>query len=251
MTYDFKKSGPLTFIFTKGTSDPMYFLFCLKGYVIHKFEHETESVKLESLKNIIIRNSANGKSFIEMPKDVGCKLSLIVIQENRIKNLETNQRSVLATYLGDLFTRIDESSTYKYQGAMLPKAADLVQLLINNEKEGVVGRLLSESLILQILASQIEEHDKDTKGRELDIPLKEEEIDKIMAICEYISNNISQNLSMQKLQEFSGMSPKKIQLGFRFLYQKSLNDYTSEVRLEHARELIESTNLEYLRSSIF
>ena len=72
--------------------------------------------------------------------------------------------------------------------------------------------------------------------------MPKDDIKKIHELASHIVDNISETLTVASLSERSGLIPKKLQLGFRVLYSKSVNEYIRQMKLEISRDLILNTN---------
>mgnify|MGYP000628022908 CR=1 FL=1 len=69
------------------------------------------------------------------------------------------------------------------------------------------------------------------------------DIKKIHQLSEYIVDNISSPMSVNILADQVGLSPKKLQLGFRVLYSKSVNEYIRQLKLEISRDCLKNREL--------
>ena len=92
------------------------------------------------------------------------------------------------------------------------------------------------------MAMQMLEQDNFEKGNKLPDTLPKDDIKKIHELASHIVDNISETLTVASLSERSGLIPKKLQLGFRVLYSKSVNEYIRQMKLEISRDLILNTN---------
>lgn len=63
-------------------------------------------------------------------------------------------------------------------------------------------------------------------------------------ICRYIENNyFDANLNLNTVAEYFSITPSYLSRKFKDKYNRSINDYLYEVRIEHARQLIRDTSL--------
>lgn len=243
ITYDIKFHKDFAFTLVKDAMDPMYFIFCQKGYFKHKFGKESAFTSIENQQNVILKGTSSEENEVIIPEHVPLKKSIIYIDENRLKRMRKNGRKSIALYLDELFSDIDDDKPFRYLGQVRPMTSEYVKLLIENKKKGIVGRMMTESYIFRILSSQIEDHDSATEDDGFSIPLRKSELNKIVSLGQFISENIASSIGIDVLKEKSGLSPKKLQIGFRALFEMTVNSYISKVRLEKARELIETTEM--------
>jgi AraC-like DNA-binding protein len=57
-------------------------------------------------------------------------------------------------------------------------------------------------------------------------------------IAAYISDNLSENLSIQQLATLAGMNRTKLQANFKLIFGKTLNSFTKELKMQKAKELL-------------
>ncbi|MDO1501931.1 AraC family transcriptional regulator [Winogradskyella maritima] len=234
---------PLELQLSGNAMKAMYFIFCHSGFLKHKFEKEDNFSNIENQQNVILKGCPEGHNIMVFPKDQLLKISIITIDELRISTLKGEGRTALVEYLDELFSNIPEDEFFRYLGKIRPVTTEYVSLLMENVKGGIVGRLLTESYILRILSSQIEYHDKETDDANFDAPLKRPEINKVIKLAKFIADNIHTKITIEDLTSESSLSAKKLQKGFKGLFDMSVNNYITKVRLEKARELIIADDL--------
>lgn len=223
--------------------NPVYFIFCLEGYLEHRFSEGDQMEKIHFQQNVILSSSNTRKDFFIIPGKTPLKLSFIYLFRDSIPKGSKTNAEYLRSSLADIFEDITDDEPYKYFGHILPKTAKFVKRLISNPHVGIAGRLLIEAAILNILASQLIAQDEEKNLPALNTPLSKEELQKIVSLTQYISENLSEEITIDVLKKKSGLSPKKLQGGFRHLYGESVSNFTKNVRLESAREMIETKNL--------
>lgn len=60
-------------------------------------------------------------------------------------------------------------------------------------------------------------------------------------IIELISKDLSKNFSIEELAEQVGMNRTKLQAGFKQLFNKTINSFTQELKMQNAKDLIHSS----------
>ena len=73
--------------------------------------------------------------------------------------------------------------------------------------------------------------------------ISKDDIAKIHKLTTYILDHISEDISITILCTESGLSPKKLQLGFKILFSKTVNEYIRQLKLEISRDYLKSTDL--------
>ena len=90
---------------------------------------------------------------------------------------------------------------------------------------------------------QLTEHQNYVNKITLPDTLTIDDIKKIYELKSFINRNISESVTVKMLSEESGLSSKKLQLGFQVLYSKSVNVYIREEKLNIAENLLKTSSL--------
>ena len=69
----------------------------------------------------------------------------------------------------------------------------------------------------------------------------------IREVCQYIKENVGEDLSIERLSRKFYISPTALKQGFRQLYGKTVHDVVSDYRMERAAALLTGTKLTVLR----
>ena len=243
-TYNITFKKEIRFIKDESRFDTVYFLYALKGYIYHKFADEEEVMKVGQMQNVIIRGKSK-KNVIVFPADVPLKISALFLlnpKEVSFDDEESHSKYFEKTIL-DTIKHLEESGQEKYFGQIDTSTAKYAEFLIDNERTDVVGRLMSKASTINTLASQFQNYKENEERPDETSPLDSDELNGIIELSTYIGNNLDKELTIANLSKRSGLSPKKLQQGFKFLFGDTLNNIIKNIRLEHAKELIQSTNM--------
>lgn len=223
---------------------PLEFIFISKGSLTYKEGHLGARLKLEQYRNIIISPERFQEKTFIFPGDMELKVNFIRIFKKEYLKKKNNN----ITYLNDLLLSVfnDEKNDlpYSHGGSYSLKIADQVKELDNVYESGIMRTLSIEGRIYLILSLQLlEHHNFESKEGGVQDSLSKEDIKKIHHLTEYIIDNISGPISIDLLSRKSGLSPKKLQLGFKLLYSKTVNEYVRQLKLEVSRDYIKNTDL--------
>lgn len=222
---------------------PVEFIYISKGGFTYKEGHLGEKLELEQFQNIIISPERfQEKNFI-FPSDKEIKVNVIrIFKKDYLKKKNNN-----VAYLNDLLLSVfmDDKNTlpYSHGGSYSLKIADEVKELDNVHESGIMRTLSIEGRIYLILSLQLLEHHNFENTDRITESLSKRDIKKIHALTEYIIDNISGPISVEVLSRKSGLSPKKLQLGFKLLYSKTVNEYVRQLKLEVSRDYLKNTDL--------
>ncbi|WP_041301393.1 AraC family transcriptional regulator [Lacinutrix sp. 5H-3-7-4] len=223
--------------------NPIHFTYCLNGYCEHKFDSQKQRKRLEQFQSVIISSKNGGFNYGYFPKDI--KLEINVIQINRVKfiNKRLNDASLLNQNLYNVFCDTDHENVFSYFGTYNLKLADKISALRKIKNKGMMRLLLIEGQVYQILALHMEQHKKDVAIKKKKTSLSKTELKQIRELSKQILKNVSTNYTVAELSNISGLPQAKLQEGFKFLYARTVIEYIRHVRLEKARDLMSTTNL--------
>ncbi|QCX01335.1 helix-turn-helix domain-containing protein [Aggregatimonas sangjinii] len=220
-----------------------YFGYHLSGYQMTKFPNEGMAKKIGERQNFILSGEPDSKAQFKIPGKIRFESCFLIIEPNKLDNRRSNTKTQLKAHLSEIFGEANAKQSYRYFGNIDFRTGFYTERIVKNKRTDLVGRLLVESAILGMLASQIAAHDHDIDTESLQPDLTKEELSGIALMGDYIKENIGEKLPVKELSRRTGLSPKKLQSGVRFLYGHSINKYTANIRLERARELFNETDM--------
>ena len=103
--------------------------------------------------------------------------------------------------------------------------------------------MMIEGMIYEILSLHILQHDKAVKNKAPKTNLLHSELKIIRKLAKRIANDVSQDYSLEQLSLETGLSQAKLQEGFKLIYTRTVTEYIRHTRLEAARDLIRTTDL--------
>ncbi|TSE09155.1 AraC family transcriptional regulator [Aquimarina algiphila] len=240
--YDVSFVQDTKIVFTIGKANPIEFIFISEGKLNYTNNTEERPYTFERYQNIIISTQKFSKETYVFPKTATVKVNFIYVLPGEYAKKKNNNLSYLSKSLFSAFNEENEKSPYKHFGNYNLKIADQVKQLQESYESGIVRTLSIEGQLNLIMAMQMLEHNNYENGLALPESLSKEDIKKIHNLSGYIIDNISEPLSVQSLATKAAMSSKKLQLGFRVLYSKSVNEYIRQLKLEISRDYIKNTN---------
>ena len=220
----------------------LHFIFCSEGSLTHHFNSHKESQEIRRLQNVIIGSSTKNSSIISIPENTKVKFSLITVVEITNLSKEINEQSQLSLLLTDVMKKIQGKNEYTYFGEISSEALPHVETLIKSNITGLSNRLISEAAVFKILASQYSSHSKDISAVDNKNPLSKNDTIKVIQLSEYISQNLTENLALSTLTKISGLNQKKIQKGFHFFFDETVNKFITNLRILKAKDLLENTD---------
>jgi AraC-like DNA-binding protein len=242
MNFDVQFTDDMSIILHARQEPPVEFIYITEGNLQLGIEDE-EHLKVDRYQNVIISQKKGSAKHLIFPKKIRTRVNFISVLKKEYSGKKNNNLATLDKTLLTLFNDPKPQISFTHIGNYNLKIADEVQYLCRTQPSGIAHTLSLEGRVYLILAMQFTEYSN--FEQELSIPesLSKEDIKEIYDLSEYINGNISQALTVTDLSEESGLSPKKLQLGFKVLYSQSVNEYIRRHQLEIARDQLRNTDL--------
>ncbi|WP_340201857.1 helix-turn-helix domain-containing protein [Ascidiimonas sp. W6] len=245
LEYDITFFEEIILIMDASKYNPIHFAYCLKGYCGHRFGYQgkTDVKILEQYQSVIITSKKGGYNYGYFPKDLKLEINVIQISRNKFLKKRLNNISGLNNKLYEVFSDKDHQNTFAFYGSYDLKMADKIAALHKVKEKGIIRILLIQGLVYQILSSHIKMHDKFQNNERTETSLLKRELRIIRSLANKIIKEVANQYTLNQLSEISNLSQAKLQEGFKLLYGKTVTEYIRHVRLEAARDYMNTTDL--------
>ncbi|WP_452598369.1 helix-turn-helix domain-containing protein [Pontimicrobium sp. MEBiC01747] len=243
LEYDITFFDDITLIMDASNYNPIHFTYCLNGYCSHKFGFQKEAKTIEQFQSVIITSRDGGYNYGYFSKDVKLEINVIQIIRKEYLRKRLNNVSQLNKKLYEVFLDKDHENVFSYFGSYNLKMADVIGKLRRVKQKGMIRILKIEGMVYQILSMHIQQHDIAVKGKKVETNLLKSELKIVRKISKKILKNVSYDYTLDQLSEESGLTQAKLQEGFKILYARTVTEYIRHVRLEAARDYINTTEL--------
>lgn len=232
-------------VLKKDTSlyNPISFIYCLNGHFNHRFNHQDSYKIVDQFQSVIMTSKDGGFSFEYFPKDVKLEVNFIQISRVKFINKRLNDASLLNKKLYEVFHDTDHENVFSYYGTYNLKLADYISKFMQIKQKGMLRILLIEGQVYQVLSLHMQQHNKAIKNKVISKSLTKSELEIIRSLSNTIAKDVSFDYSLEHLSLDSGLPQAKLQEGFKLLYARTVTEYVRHVRLEKARDLIKTTDL--------
>lgn len=224
----------------EATPDPtICFAYCSDGELALGQGSEGDRLTLENFQTGIMAGSQK-KEFL-IGSEVGLKMILILVDPLEDMEEEGN----LNHRLHRMFFGKDPEASCTYVGSYNLKIAEKLEQLGSIAETGVARKFMIKGLIHMILALEIQQHSDDVTcdNTAKSSSLTSRELETIRELSLFINNYSDRSLSIAYLCKKGGLSPSKLQEGFKLLHHTTVTNYIREVRIRKAEELIKNTDL--------
>ncbi|MGJ8593870.1 MAG: helix-turn-helix transcriptional regulator [Aquaticitalea sp.] len=233
MHFDVKFLVNISFNIVYSDVVPVDFLFLTSGDMTFRADSH-KPLTIESYQNAIVRYQANVPVNYQMTSKQAIKLNIIQICPKPYLDRNHHYVELLEHNFKDMFIHRDATRFYHHFGNFNLKIADFIRELNHCPHEAMIRALMREGYVNMILALQLAEYENYNNNNQLPESLSKEDVKKINEASELIKNQINQNLSVRSIASMVSMTESKLQLGFKFVFHKTVNNYIKEIKLQAA-----------------
>lgn len=241
--YDVTFSQDTLIIRNTPVTNPIYFLYCADGQMSHSFGLSGKQRSLNQFQTGIFASDPSRDTCLFFRKDQPVKLSSISVNTHA-RNIDDDAINLLQEKLLKTFMPAKGQEIFAYTGSYNLKIADKMQQLESMKQKGIVRRLYMKGIVHMILALEIEQHNRDMANAKNNFgSLTRSEMDTVHELSTFIQNYPEVKYTLAYLSKKGGMSPAKLQEGFKLLHNRTVSDFIRNVRVETAEHLIKTTDL--------
>ncbi len=245
LEYDITFFDDMCLIMDASEYNPIHFAYCLEGNCGHRFDyHSKDDIKtLEQFQSVIITSHDGGYNYGYFPANKKLEINVIQITRKQFLQKRLNNLDALNKKLYEVFLDTDHDKEFAYFGAYNLKLANKIGALRKVKTKGMIRMMMIEGLVYEILSMHILQHDKSIKNKTPQTSLLRSELKIVRNLAKKIVKDVSQDYSLEELALESGLSQAKLQEGFKLIYARTVTEYIRHARLEVARNLIRTTDL--------
>ncbi|SKB46019.1 AraC-type DNA-binding protein [Salegentibacter holothuriorum] len=242
ITYNCKFYEDVKICFSLNTVHPLKFIFCSAGTVGHSFQ-DTEKVNdIKAYQNIVVSSSAHNGHVLYFKANEPTHVSSLEIIRSVFAHRRNYDFVNLDPTLKELFKDAVAERQFFYQGNYSIKAADIMNEINTKEFSGFLRSLYLEAKTFQMLVIQISQYEDDESGDKLPQILRQSDIQKVDYVVKRIQGDLGSNLTVESLAKEAGTNVNKLQEGFKYVYDLTVNKYMQHKKLEAAKEMLMTTD---------
>lgn len=245
LEYDVTFFEDVTLISDVSEFNPINFAYCLEGYCGHRYNLQDENATkiLEQFQSVIISSKDGGYNCVTFPKNKKLVINVIKVMRKTFLRKRLNNGQSLNRRLYEVFMDTDHENVYSYFGMYNLKMADKIGALRKVKAKGMIRIMQIEGFIYQILAMHIQQHNRDLENEALPTTLLKRELRTIRNYAKRIDKKFSEEFTLERISIETGLTQAKLQEGFKLLYNKTVTEYIRHVRLEVARNYMNTTDM--------
>lgn len=240
--YNFTFFSDFELLFSVNKTHPLKFIFCSEGQVDHTFEEDREIHTINTFQNVIVSSSGNNGHILNFKANEKVHVSSIEIIREAFNQRNNYEFEGLEPLLKDIFRDAQAEKKFFYQGNYSIKAADIVEEINQKKLDGFLRSVFVEGKLYEMLVIQIVQYQDDQCEDNISKILRQRDIENVKKAIEIVKANLDTNYSIDYLANEVGTNVNKLQEGFKYMYDLTVNKYMQNLKLEAAREMLESSD---------
>lgn len=216
----------------------LQFNFCASGEIRHFLQDHEIQYQLAPLQGSITANRTGTKEYFFLPAHTELIFTYLVIDREkylqRIDCLVDEMPPELATAFKDQ----EGEKAFLYQSNYSLSIAELIKCIIKDKNEGMIRSAFVEGKTLELLSKQIKQFSDDLQLPEKQAILRESDVANIKAARDILIRNLQAPPTIEELARQTGINRQKLKSGFKVVFDKTINAYLREHRLEAAAALL-------------
>ena len=230
------------FQFSNQTCHSLKFLYCLEGEITQNFQYETEPRTMAQYQHVIVAPTQETNYTIRFHKNKRIKLfGIEVVREEFLCKIDykiPNFNLPLENILQD----VEANSFFYYQGLKNLELADMYGEINNPKAHHFLDKIFLKGQAYRLLSHHMLAFIQETELIHKENNLRKAEITLIKNAAALILLELSQPLTIENLAKRVGLNPNKLQMGFKTIFQLTVNKYIRRKRLERAKLLLKTTD---------
>ena len=216
-----------------------YFGYVVNGYQLQRFNRQDKYEKLNQGQNFIMVSEEGMQADFLIPGQTIFKCCYLIMEPSILRK----SKGPIKRRLADIMKDRSAEKPYRHFGEIDLQTGRFAEIIVNNNRTDIAGKLLIEGAISSMLATQMDAYDIDRKSKMDNLFLSSSELARTSKLGDYVRNHIKQKLNLPQICKALNVSPKKLQQGVQLLYGCSVAQYVQNFRLEMSKELIHGTDL--------
>jgi AraC-like DNA-binding protein len=189
---------------------------------------------LNPLRGTITANKTGTIQKLRFPRNNKIVLAFLVIDRAEYYGKIECILDDMPKKLAAIFTDVKGNKPYFYHSNYSISIAECINEIVEDKNSGLVRSTRIEGKTLELLSMQIKQYEDDLKEPGKQVMLRKQDIEKIKNARKILMDNFKNPPTIEELAKKSGINQQKLKKGFKLIYNKTINSYSRDKRLEIA-----------------
>ncbi|WP_299391286.1 AraC family transcriptional regulator [uncultured Gelidibacter sp.] len=228
--------------FVKDLTHPLKFLYCTKGNFDHRFSNEEQLHELQEYQQAIVASKDNNGHVLRFKKDKAIHLYSLEMDRERFLLNDDCASELITSDLHDLFGDIKAAKSFYHEGYYSLALAEIFEDIKSFKDNFFLRRIFMISSGYQLLGNHIVQYQDDLNNEDKQHVLRQNEVFKIKQAVQFIKLNLEKTYNISDIAKEVGLTEAKLQEGFKILFNTTVNNYITDIRLDIASTLLRDKN---------
>ncbi|APQ18168.1 AraC family transcriptional regulator [Maribacter hydrothermalis] len=243
LEFNFLLKQELILEYEKGSVHPLKLLFNRESTITHKFEDIDEMHEIDLLENVITSSTPQNNHIFIFPTNTSISLFSIEINRKLFEEKISEFLTEMDEDLMKLFRDVNGTQIFYSKGFYGLDIAKFIEEFMECELVDFMKTVYQEGKAYEILTFQLQHYLKGIDDEGINTVLNKATLEKIEKAAKIIENELDRMDNIVVLAKRVGLNQTNLQRGFKKLYKTSVNQYIKNFRIEKAKELLETTDL--------
>ncbi|TYP98180.1 AraC family transcriptional regulator [Tenacibaculum adriaticum] len=242
LTYEVSFNEDTTLVFqNKENEQSLNYCYCSAGEIRHSFGDTGKKVRFSEIQTGIFSNSVGKASHLYFQKNQHQKFTIISFIANKPFSETTDEFTL---ELMQLFKSQEVEGKFAYVSSHNIKIQYELDKLESPTEDNIAKTILKKGALQLSLGMIVNQYFEDVKSSSVKSSvLSQNELKRIKEISDFIKNYPDRQFDLNFLSEKTGLTPAKLQQGFKALFGRTVSNFIKNVRVELAEKLIKTTDL--------
>lgn len=240
---DYLLKKEFQFELEKGVVHPLKIIFNREASFFHGFEKSKQLHEIRRLENAMVASTPANNHLFKIPANVPiCIFSLEInrkLFEEKIEAFLPDMNEDLI----DLFRDVNGIKQFYYKNYYSLEISKFISEFTECELTDFMKQVYLEGKAYEILTYQLKQYLDDLNEPDKRLILRQATIEAIEKAVSIIEDEIESMDNVVTLAKRVGLNQNTLQNGFQQLYKTSVNEFIRNYRIEKAKDLLESSNL--------
>ncbi len=222
---------------------PLKIIFNRESAITHKFSGTDKVHKIKHLECAILSCNNKHGHVLWMPADTPVSIFSLEINRKLFEQKISAYVSDMNEELEDLFRDLNGINLFYHKGHYSLEVTKFMDEFNHCELEGFMRAVYQEGKAYEILTHHLGQYLRDVGNPGGPVIERQSTVRLIEETVEIIKKEIETIGNIPGLARRVGLSPNTLQQGFNNIYKTSVNEFIRNYRINKAKELIETTEM--------